>query len=91
MTQHNALPARSGGAAARSSEPPSQPRSGNPALEGLRRWENAGGTWQVVRRSEDEVTISLCRCDGGEEADRFTSRDPDLMAQVADRDSSEAV
>ena len=60
------------------------------ALSRLRRWQDAGGTWQVVRRSERQVTIALCRCDGGEEADRFTSDDEALLAHVAGRDSSEA-
>ena len=61
------------------------------ALSRLRRWQDAGGTWQVVSRSEHEVTIALCRCDGGEEADRFTSDDDALLAHVAGRDSSEAL
>ena len=59
------------------------------AVDRLLRWEHAGGTWQVIRRSEHEVTIALCRCDGGEEADRFTSSDADLMTHVARRESSE--
>lgn len=50
----------------------------------LRRWEDFGGTWQVVARTATTTTVSLCRCDGGEEADRFTSEDPQLLALVHD-------
>jgi len=91
VTQHDVPAARSRGAATRSGEPRTPPRSGDPALERLRRWEDAGGTWQVVRRSTDAVTVSLCRCDGGEEADRFTSDDAELIAHLAGRESSDPV
>lgn len=57
-------------------------------LARLRRWEDAGGTWQVLARRTDEVIVSLCRCDGGEEADRFGSADPRVLAYLADRDHS---
>lgn len=49
----------------------------------LQRWTDFGGTWQVVSQNQDAVTISLCRCDGGEEVERLTSADPDLLALVA--------
>lgn len=52
-------------------------------LDRLLRWEQAGGTWEVVGRSAQELTISLCRCDGGEEADRFTTTDPQVRAHIA--------
>lgn len=45
----------------------------------LRRWQDSGATWQVVARTGHGVTIALMRCDGGEEADRFTSDDPALL------------
>lgn len=67
---------------------PRSPHS-TPAVERVRRWQVAGGTWQVLRRTQDEVVVSLCRCDGGEEADRVTSTDPELLAYLAGRDSSE--
>ncbi|WTW92676.1 hypothetical protein OG216_04470 [Streptomycetaceae bacterium NBC_01309] len=52
----------------------------------LRRWEEAGGVWRVVAAKRgDGVTVALCRCDGGEEADRLTSADPDLVAYVERR------
>jgi hypothetical protein len=49
----------------------------------LVRWVDAGATWQVIGRTARGVTISLMRCDGGEEADRFTSSDPRLLEFVA--------
>ena len=64
------------------------PRPPTPALDRLLRWQHAGGTWEVIRRSDHEVTIALCRCDGGEEADRFTSADPTLLAYLGERDGS---
>ena len=51
-------------------------------LDRLLRWERAGGTWEVVGRRGDDLTISLCRCDGGEEADRFTTADPQVRAYI---------
>lgn len=53
-------------------------------LDRLLRWEGAGGTWQVLARHRDSVTVALCRCDGGEEVDRFTSGDRDLLARLVD-------
>lgn len=49
------------------------------------RWEDAGGEWRIVARTATEVTVALCRCDGGEEVDRFTSADPALLAFLAGR------
>lgn len=58
-------------------------------LERLRRWEDSGGTWRVVRRRPDSVTIALCQCVGGEEADRLTSTDAAVLTHVGRRDSNE--
>ncbi|MEW5808878.1 MAG: hypothetical protein AB1925_05430 [Actinomycetota bacterium] len=55
----------------------------------LQRWADSGAVWRVIGRSADTVTVALLRCDGGEEAARFTSSDPALLAYLADRDSSE--
>ena len=55
-------------------------------VEVLRRWEDFGAVWQVVHRAGDEVTVSLCRCDGGEEVSRIVSSDPRLLAFVEQRD-----
>ena len=58
-------------------------------LSRLRRWEDAGGTWRVERRTSDALTLALCRCDGGEEVDRLTTTDPAVLGHVGVRASSE--
>lgn len=55
----------------------------------LRRWEDSGAVWRVLNRREDQVTVVLCQCTGGEEVDRFTSSDPDLLRLLGERRSSE--
>ncbi|MEH3142690.1 MAG: hypothetical protein PGN37_21470 [Mycobacterium kyogaense] len=55
----------------------------------LQRWADSGAVWEVIGRSPDAVTVALLRCDGGEEAARFTSSDPELLAYLADRDRSD--
>ena len=45
--------------------------------------------WRVVARGPDEVTVSLLRCDGGEEVERITSGAPAWLAYLADREASE--
>ena len=55
----------------------------------LQRWEDAGAVWRVIDRTSSEVTVALLRCDGGEEAARFTSADPRLLGFIGDRLSSE--
>lgn len=51
-------------------------------LERVRRWASSGGTVQVLSTRGEELTISLCRCDGGEEADRLVTSDPEVAAYV---------
>jgi hypothetical protein len=48
----------------------------------LRRWEDFGGSWEVLARRGDVRVISLLRCDGGEEVSRLTSAEPDLRDYV---------
>ncbi len=55
----------------------------------LERWEAYGATWRVLSRRDDAITVSLCRCDGGEEVDRLTSGDPALRAYLDGRWSNE--
>lgn len=59
------------------------------ALDALIRWEDAGGTWQVLDRRPDQVTVALCRCDGGEEVERLTSDAADVRAHLGDRERSD--
>lgn len=58
-------------------------------LERLRRWEDAGGTWRVIGPRTDAITVALCRCDGGEEVDRFVTAEPAVLDHVGGRVSSE--
>jgi hypothetical protein len=55
----------------------------------VRRWEESGAVWRVLARSPSAVTVSLCRCDDGEEVERFTSSDPALLDFLGDRSSNE--
>ncbi|KKW65060.1 hypothetical protein ABQF17_22060 [Mycolicibacterium elephantis] len=61
----------------------------NDRVAELQRWQDAGAVWEVVSRRDGSVTVALLRCDGGEEADRFTSDDPRLLDFIGDRRSSE--
>lgn len=51
-------------------------------LARLQRWTDAGGTWRVLERSGDAVTIALCTCDTGEVASRLTSTDSEFIRYV---------
>jgi hypothetical protein len=54
----------------------------------LRRWETAGGTWEVVSRSSGCLTVRMCTCTGGEEVDRLVSSAPALAEYVGGRSRS---
>jgi hypothetical protein len=58
------------------------------ALGVLLRWEEFGGTWRVLSSDSTLLTVSLCRCDGGEEVEQLRSRDPALAAFVGGRQAS---
>ncbi|WP_228499009.1 hypothetical protein [Nocardioides agariphilus] len=55
----------------------------------LLRWELQGGVWRVLGRDGEQVTVGLFTCDAGEEMDRFTSADEQLLAVVNERSGSE--
>ena len=55
-------------------------------LTRLQRWEDAGGTWRLVARVADAVTLSLRTCDGGEEMERLNSDERDLVSYVVSRE-----
>ncbi len=63
--------------------------TGSQALARLRRWEDAGGTWRVLARTDASASVSLCRCDGGEEVDRIVSEEPALADFLNGRSSSD--
>ena len=48
-------------------------------MEVLRRWTEFGAVWEVVHRTDHQATVSLRRCDGGEEVSRLVSSDPALL------------
>jgi len=58
------------------------------AIRILQRWADSGGLWRVVSRSAVRVDISLCSCDGGEEMDRLSSTDPEVLRFVGARSDS---
>ena len=58
---------------------------GDDPVEQLRRWEAFGAEWKVVGRDLRSATVSLRRCDGGEEVGRLTSDDPALLAFLDER------
>lgn len=58
-------------------------------IEVLERWQTFGATWRVLSRGQGWVTLSLCRCDGGEELQQLTSTNPELLEWLGDRTSSE--
>lgn len=57
-------------------------------LETLSRWEDFGGVWEVAHREPGEVTVSLLRCDGGEEVSRMVSCDPEVLRYTQQRERS---
>lgn len=52
------------------------------ALERLDRWTAHGGTCRLVEQAPGRAEVVLCRCDGGEEVERFTTTDAAVMAWV---------
>ena len=58
-------------------------------MEIVRRWEQSGGSWLVLARHPGRLTLSLRRCDGGEEVERLGSSEPELLAFIGDRATSE--
>lgn len=70
---------------------PTTDQQANGAVEQLQRWETAGAVWRVIARNQSSATVGLFRCDGGEEVERITSSDPDLLEYLASRQSSDAL
>jgi hypothetical protein len=52
----------------------------------LRRWEAFGAVWEVVARTPEQLTVSLRRCDAGEEVSRLVSGDPALRDYVEEHE-----
>lgn len=58
-------------------------------LARLRRWEDSGALWQVVRRHPDGLEIALLTCDAGEEMGRLRTFARDVHEHVGDRRRSD--
>lgn len=58
--------------------PPAQP-SPDAQIQRLERWLTHGGTWRLLDDRGWQVGVALCRCDGGEVVDRFTTDDPETI------------
>ncbi|MBA3865598.1 MAG: hypothetical protein H0X42_04510 [Solirubrobacterales bacterium] len=54
----------------------------------LRRWEDHGAIWRTRSTADGEAVIDLCACHG-ELVDQLRSRDPELLAYLAKRPSSD--
>lgn len=44
--------------------------------------------WRVLDRTPTSITVSMRRCDGDEEMERLTTTDPELLAWIGDRQTS---
>lgn len=55
----------------------------------LMRWEQAGAHWRLAWRTEGEAVVQLMSC-LGEPVDELRSGDPQLLAYLERRPSSEA-
>lgn len=52
-------------------------------LAELTRWVDSGGTWKLIRDSDNVRTIALYTCDGGEEMHRINISDPAIEEWIA--------
>lgn len=58
------------------------------AIDTLKRWETHGAVWRLCWRTDDEAVVDLLSCTG-ELMDQLRSKDPELLAYVDRRPSSE--
>jgi hypothetical protein len=54
----------------------------------LDRWEEHGAVWRVATLTPERAQVDLCACTG-EPVDRLESADPELIAYLRERPSSE--
>lgn len=57
-------------------------------IEELVRWENAGGTWRVLSQDDEQVTVGLFTCHGGDEMSRLVAPVAQLEPFLAGRTTS---
>lgn len=53
----------------------------------LRRWSAHGGTCRLLELDTERAEVVLCRCDGGEEVERFVTQDPLVMTWVREHEA----
>jgi hypothetical protein len=63
--------------------------TGSAARAVLDRWEEHGAVWRVATLTPERAQVDLCACTG-EPVDRLESADPDLIAYLRVRPSSES-
>jgi len=68
--------------------PPGAADGSPTSVQILHRWQESGAIWKVVSRTASRLEISLITCDGGEEMQRLSSADPELIAFVGTRSGS---
>jgi len=61
---------------------------GDLSIDDVRRWRDFGGTWQVIARTACSATLSMCRCDGGEELQQATIDDPLVLVWLDEQAST---
>lgn len=69
------------------SEGHGRPESGPPGglVEVLKRWEDAGGLWEVLRIDDAWIEVGLFTCDGGEQVSHIRgARTSVLQSFLAD-------
>ncbi|SKB09891.1 hypothetical protein [Aeromicrobium choanae] len=55
------------------------------AIDQLERWVTHGGTCRLEETDAAGAEVVLCRCDGGEEVERFRTSDAAVIAWVRRR------
>jgi hypothetical protein len=58
-------------------------------VEVLERWEHHGATWRALHVSDAKAIVDLCTCNG-EPVEQLESDDPELIAFLRGRPTSEA-
>ncbi|MFT3715440.1 MAG: hypothetical protein QM774_05685 [Gordonia sp. (in: high G+C Gram-positive bacteria)] len=56
-------------------------------LERVQRWVASGGHVRMSAARDDATVITLITCDGGEEMDRFVTRDPSIVSWCEQHDA----
>lgn len=63
-------------------------RTARETLAALERWSAFGGVWRVLDSDARSASVSLRRCDGGEEVERLVTEDAVVLEYLAAHPSS---